>query len=304
MLWQGDDNMPEIMQYKAFVEAAKTGSLTAAANAMSYSQPGVSRLIHMLEKECGFPLFYRSKQGVVLSENGRHIFDLCQDILMRQNALENTIQQINGAVIGTLRIGSYLSVLTNWMPEILRKLAEDYPQLKIQLTEGNREAQLELLEDNAIDIAILSSSAPGSYEFIPLYKDPAVVVLPRGHDLCTKEMISNIDLLDYPLLAPPEPHTEVLKNVMGELFVQTKRIYTVKSDHTVIKMVESGLGIGVVGRMVVRHSDDVEIRRLEKPYFRRIGLVIPKWRTSSPALKVFVRTICNLYQQEEFKERR
>ncbi len=290
--------MPEIMQYRAFVEAAKTGSLTAAAGNLNYTQPGISRLIRLLEKGCGFPLLYRSKKGVTLSENGRHIFDLCQDILNRQDALENTILQISGTVIGTLRIGSYLSVLTNWMPEILRKLAEDYPQLMIQLTEGNREAQLDQLQDNAIDIGILSSSAPESYIFIPLYMDPAVVVLPRGHALCAKEKITKTDLLGFPMLAPPEPHTEVLKNVMGELFAQTKRIYTVKSDHTVIRMVESGLGIGVVGRLVVRNSDAVEIRQLARPYSRRIGLVIPKWRAISPAMKVFISTVCKLYQQE------
>ncbi|MBQ6293074.1 MAG: LysR family transcriptional regulator [Lachnospiraceae bacterium] len=290
--------MPEIMQYKAFVEAAKTGSLTAAANVMSYSQPGVSRLIHLLEKECGFPLLYRSKQGVTLSENGRQIYTLCQDILNSQNSLLSTIQQISGVVTGTLRIGSYLSVLSNWMPLILRKLSEEYPQLEILLTEGNRESQLDLLENNDIDIGILSSSAPGSYSFIPLYMDPAVVVLPREHELCAKEKISNSDIISSTVLAQPDNHSEVLKNVLGEQYPQAKRRYLVKSDYTVIRLVESGLGIGVVGRMVVRSSDEVEIRPLEQAYYRRIGMAVPKWKPISPALKVFIRTVCDLYQQD------
>ena len=296
--------MEEFTKYRAFVEAARTGSITAAALSLGYTQPGISHLISNLEKSCGFPLFYRSRQGVVLTEAGTRIFEICQDILSRQSELEDTVSQINGAISGTLRVGSYLSILTQWGSDIIEKMAELYPALQIRFSEGNRDVQLQLLRNNEIDVGILSSSAPEEFDFLPIHKDPIVAILPPGHELCSKDVLSTDDLLRSAMFIQSEGSMEVQRRILGEQYVAAKGNVTTRSDQAQIRLVESGMGIGVVGKMVVHQNDRVVIRRLNKSYARTIGLAVPSWKPVTPALRELIKLICTTYQDTCFRNAR
>lgn len=293
--------MEDFMKYRAFVEAARTGSITAAALSLGYTQPGISHMISYLEKSYGFPLLYRSKQGVVLTEAGARIFEICQDLLARQSELADTVSQINGAISGTLRVGSYLSILTHWGNDIIEKMEELYPALQIHFSEGNRDVQLNLLRNNEIDVGIMSSSAPEEFDFLPIHKDPIVVILPPGHELCSQEVLSTDDLLHSAMFIQSEGSMEALRRILGEQFVAAKGNVTTRSDQAQIRLVESGMGIGVVGKMVVNQNDDVAIRRLNKTYARTIGLAIPSWKPVTPALRELIKLICTTYQDTNFR---
>lgn len=289
------------MKYRAFVEAAKSGSLTAAAVSLNYTQPGISHMISSLEQEFGFQLLYRSKSGVSLTEAGKTIFMICQELLERQDTLENTVKQINGTIGGTLRIGSYLSVMMQWMPDLIKEISRRFPELELQLYEGSREEQIQMLKSNEVDVGILSSSAPEGCDFIPVHKDPAVVILPPGHPLCEKSAISTDDLLRYPVLCQPGHSSEVLKGVFGMQYATIKGKLLTRSDQALLRLVKSGVGVGVVGRLVVRETDSVEIRKLSKPYERTVGLVVPQRKAITPALYEFIKVVCEKYQDPEFR---
>ena len=288
------------MKYRAFVEAARAGSLTAAAVSLNYTQPGISHMISSLEQEFGFQLLYRSKSGVSLTESGKTVFLICQDILDRQDTLENTVKQINGTIGGTLRIGSYLSVMMQWMPDIIKEVSRRFPELELQLYEGSREEQIQMLRHNEVDVGMLSSSAPEGCDFIPIHRDPAVAILPPRHPLCEKEVISVDDLLHHSVLCQPGHSSEVLKGVFGMQYATIKRNLLTRSDQALLRLVKSGVGIGVVGRLVVRETDSVEIRAISKNYERTVGIAVPQWKPITPALYEFIKVVCEKYQDPEF----
>lgn len=293
--------MEDFMKYRAFVEAARTGSISAAALSLGYTQPGISHMISYLEKSYGFPLLYRSKQGVVLTEAGARIFEICRELIDKQNELTDTVSQINGAISGTLRVGSYLSILTHWGNDIIDRMTELYPALQIHFSEGNKDVQLNLLRNNEIDVGILSSSAPEEFDFLPIHRDPIVVILPLGHELCRQEILSTDDLLHSAMFIQSEGSMEALKRILGEQFVAAKGNVTTRSDQAQIRLVESGMGIGVVGEMVVSANDRVAVRRLNKSHARTIGLAIPSWKPVTPALRELIKLICTIYQDENFR---
>lgn len=289
-----------ILKYRAFVEAAASGSLTTAANALNYTQPGISHMISSLENEYGFPLFYRSKQGVTLTEQGRRLYELCQQLLQVEEEISNTVSQFNGAVTGRIRIGSYLSTMTAWIPDAAALLAKRYPQLEMSLIGCEPDDQVALLKNNVIDIGVGSSVVPPGCDFIPLIVDPAVVVLPHGHELLQKDVIMPSDILSYPLILQNDRGAEELRNVFGAQYASLKKKYTVKFDPALICLVARGMGIGVTSQLLVNSTYDVEVRFFDKPYARTMGLVIPKWKPITPAVQCFIQVMCELYQEEQF----
>lgn len=294
--------MEDFIKYRAFIEAARSGSITSAALLLDYTQPGISHMIHKLEKDFGFPLLYRSKQGVVLTEGGERIFKICSELLEKENELQAAVGQINGTISGTLQIGSYLSVLTQWGPHMIEAIGQAHPQLHLQFFEGNADVQLQLLRSNAIDIGIFSSSAPEDFQFIPIHNDPIVAIIPFGHPLCQKDTLSADDLCRSNMLIQSEGSVQALTRILGEQYASAKSSIITKNDQAQLRLVESGLGIGIVGKMTVSHTTPVCIKNLDKPYARTIGLAVPCWRPITPVLREFVQWVCNTYQDESFRD--
>lgn len=288
--------MDNLIKYKAFVEAAKRGSITAAAEFLQYTQPGISRMIRALEEEWDVRLLERSKKGIVLTDEGTRLYGHCLQLIEDQNRLDQAIAQIKGAIVGTIRIGAYFSVLMNWIPDILDIMGRQHPILEYQMFEGNAEEQISMLRNNTIDIGFLSSSAPDDFTFIPLYRDPIVVIMPQDHPLAAYERIKPSDIAKYPFLIKPEHAMGTLKDLLLSQASLIQSNYSVKNDNALLGLVNRGMGIGVVGEMVTRSGLPVEYRHFDGDYYRTIGLAVPNWKPVTPALQSFIDTVCSRYQ--------
>lgn len=293
--------MDDLIRYRAFVEAINRKSITAAAEAMGYTQPGISRMLRSLEEEWGIKLLERGKKGVVATDAARRIYPHCVSVLKTQKSLEQTLQQIKCTVVSTIRIGGYFSVLMSWIPDLLDLLHRTYPGLEFQIFEGNAEEQIQMMRDNLIDVAFLSSSAPKNYKFIPLYRDPIVAIMPSGHPLTALSKIKTADLTHYPFLIKPEHAYGALKEMLADHPNMVDSGFSVKTDNALLGLVKKGMGIGVVGEMVAKAGTQVEYRHFDPPYYRTIGLAIPAWKPLTPALQTFITETCRLYQSAEFE---
>ena len=101
-----------ILKYSAFLKAVEYGSLTKAAEALVYTQPGISHMISSLEKEMGFPLLIRGKDGVFPTENAKPLIYYMQQIVSADETLKEISCKIRGIEIGSLRVGAfYLSLI-------------------------------------------------------------------------------------------------------------------------------------------------------------------------------------------------
>jgi len=289
------------IKYRALVETVRKGSLTAAAESLGYTQPGISRMIRSLEEEWGIRLLERQRTGIVPTEDGKRLFSLCQELLDKQKQIDDTIAQIKGSVAGTVRIGGYYSVLMNWIPEILERLRSSCPKLDFQIFEGNAEEQIEMLRSSEIDIGFLSSSAPDDFTFLPLYRDPIVVVMPPDHPLTAFDVIEPEQLGAYPFLIKPEHSFGMLKNLLLRYPSRMESHYSVKTDNALIGLVNKGLGIGVVGEMVTRSGAKVTFRPLQGDFFRTIGMAVPNWKPVSPALRHFISEVQAMEQCNKIK---
>ena len=127
-----------ITKYQIFVKVAELGSLTRAAEALGYTQPAVSHSISSLESRFGFPLFYRSRDACRLTENGERLLDACREILRGEEEIEATVHALNGVLTGSIRVGSLRSMLTEFVPRVIYRFSQAYPQIGLTRDKKSR----------------------------------------------------------------------------------------------------------------------------------------------------------------------
>ncbi len=277
-------------KYEIFLKTAEIGNITRTAEALHYTQAGISHAIAALEKETGFPLFIRSSSGVSLTEDGRRLLGAVQGLVNEQNNLQQTINDINGITSGTLRIGTFSSVATHWMPEIIKEFQKKYPQITFDLRFGDYDEIADMILRGQIDCGFLTAPVREGIAFTPIYEDPMNVLLPQGHPLAAKKSISLDEVKREPLIMQMKGSDNDMQNILQ----QNKKKYTVKyvvnDDFAVMAMVKSGFGITVLPEMVwsnYKACDTLEIRPMEPEEYRTIGIAaLPQEETSALA-KVF-----------------
>lgn len=110
-----------IQKYMAFVKTVECGSFTKAAEQLSYSQSGISRMINDLEKEWKVVLLERSKSGVKLTSSGMKLLPYAERVCREYEKLQLEVDELQGLKSGLIRIGTFSSVATHWLPNIIKE---------------------------------------------------------------------------------------------------------------------------------------------------------------------------------------
>jgi DNA-binding transcriptional LysR family regulator len=108
-----------IQKYMAFVKAVEYGSFTKAAQSLNYTQSGISRMINDLEKEWGVFLFERGRAGINLTSDGFKLLPQLKRICNEHEILMAQIEDLHDIQSGIIRIGTFSSVATHWLPNMI-----------------------------------------------------------------------------------------------------------------------------------------------------------------------------------------
>ncbi len=286
----------QLNQYRVFIEVVERHSFTAAARFLNYTQPGVSNIIAGMEKECGFPLFTRSKNGVRLTDQGEKVYELCQKILKAEDQLNTLISDYQGDVVGRIHIGSYYSIADSFLPLIIANLHRQFPKLEYSVHNFETGSDIALLRQGILDVGFSIEGKQLNCDFIPLFRDPSVAILPKGHPLAQKEVLSREDILEYELLRQENQYATELQMLFGNSFTELKSSCLFNYDPFMIRLVEEGYGIGVTSKLLVRPGYNVEVRPFVPSVYRVIGLVVPTWKPITAPVKYFIREACTSMQ--------
>ena len=122
-----------VLKYMAFIKTVECGSFTKAAELLSYSQSGISRMINDLENEWGVTLLIRSRSGIQLTADGTSLLPFARSVCEEYRKLRMQIDDLNGLHKGLIRIGTFSSVATHWLPKIIKSFRADYPNIEYEL---------------------------------------------------------------------------------------------------------------------------------------------------------------------------
>ena len=279
----------ETSRYKAFAAAAETGSFSRAAERLNYSPSGVSQLVSALEADLGLSLLRRTRRGVSLSREGEALLPAVLALLQQEERICQLSSELNGLMTGELRIASYSSISSHWLPKIIKEYRSDHPNVKIHLMEGIREEILQWLGDSRADIAFLSAVDNCGYDWIPLADDPMIAVLPKDHP-CANDDVYTLSLCDGERFIMPAlgKDSDVI-----ELFCRTGLdpdiAFSTFEAFATFALIENGLGMTITNHLITEgFQADVVKLPLDPPQHISFGIMFPDKDTLSPAARTFI----------------
>ncbi len=278
-----------IQKYIAFAETIKHGSFTKAAEHLNYSQSGISRMIADLEKEWNITLLERNKSGIKPTSDGLKLLPYIQNICSDFENLKTEIDQLSGLESGLIRIGTFSSVATHWLPNIIKEFQKDYPNIDYELLLGDYTEIEDWIHTGRVDCGFLRLPTNNTFKTIFLKEDKLMVILPENHPLKDCEKIPVSALCDEPFLllekGAKSEVTEIFEN--NNLTPDIK--FTTWDDYAIMSMVESGLGISILPELILKQIPyKIITKELDIPAYRNIGLAFRNEKSSPLAVKKFV----------------
>ena len=278
-----------IQKYLAFVKTVECGSFTRAAGVLNYSQSGISRMIGDLEREWQVTLLERGKSGVRLTSEGTRLLPYAKRVCSEYEKLQAEVDEINGLKSGLIRIGTFSSVATHWLPNIIREFQKEYPGIDYELILGDYTEIETWIEEGRVDCGFLRLPARKELEAVFLEQDRLLVVLPEGHPLAALEKIPVSALCGEPFMLLEKGAKAEVSEIFERSGLSPRVHFTTWDDYAIMSMVESGLGISILPELILKRIPyRVVARELEIPAYRNIGLAWKEKKGTSPMLKRFM----------------
>ncbi len=278
-----------LQKYLSFVKTVEYGSFTKAAEILNYTQSGISRMIADLEKEWGVTLLERSKNGVKPTSDGVKLLPYAQNLCIDFDKLKMQVDELNGLQSGLIRIGTFSSVATHWLPNIIKEFQKDYPNIDYELLLGDYTEIEEWIHTGRVDCGFLRLPTHPEFETIFLQKDKLMAIIPENHSLkdCNKFPVTALCNEPFMLLE------KGAKAEISEIFERNNLTPNVKfttwDDYAVMSMVESGLGIAILPELILKRVPyRIIAKELDVPAYRNIGLALRDKKTASLAVKRFI----------------
>lgn len=191
-----------LRQLLYFVAAGETKSVKLAAERLNISQPSISTAIAQIEEEFDLQLFVRHHaQGLSLTPAGERFLQAAKTLLDQTEELHNVADEVAGSISGPLTIGSFRTYAPLIISEVCKGFLDQYPRVKLHVSEGDEALLITRLRKAEISIAITySQNIPEDVEFEPLAELPTYALLPAGHPLATKGPVKLSALAELPFI--------------------------------------------------------------------------------------------------------
>lgn len=258
-----------------FVTVADQGSMAAAARRLNITPAAVAQQLHTLERELGAPLFARAGRTVSITEAGARILD-------RARALLHDVDDLGAVAIddgsaGELRLGAGTNALTGVLPDILARMVERFPRIKVFIKPGYSPELYRAVETGELDAAVVLQAPyplPKTCEWELLREEPLVVLAPRAlagrdpHELLRTQPLIRFDRQQW-------------GGRLAEQYLQRAGIVPVErfelnALNAIAVMVDRGLGVSLVPDWARPWPEGLKLACLPLPLPsepRRMGVV-------------------------------
>lgn len=275
-----------IQKHLAFVETVERGSFTDAAKALDYSQSGISRMINDLETEWNISLLERGRSGVRLTSDGRKVLPYVKRVCNEYQKLLTQIDELQGLQSGLIRIGTFSSVATHWLPNIIKAFQKEYPNVDFELLLGDYTEIERWILEGRVDCGFLRLPTKPELETISLEQDRLLVILPEDHALANCERFPLNALCNDPFMLLEKGAKADISPIFERANIAPTIRFTTWDDYAIMAMVESGLGISILPELILQRIPyRLVAKELQVPAYRKIGLAMKDKKSASLAVK-------------------
>jgi DNA-binding transcriptional LysR family regulator len=243
-------------QIEAFVQVSKHQSFSRAAEVLQLTQPSITARIQALERELGEELFERSGRGVKLTDGGHVFLPYSEKILQTLQEARDAVEDVRNVQLGSLRLGSALTLSTYTLPKMLRDFCHQYPGVDVIVRTGRSEQVLNMLLADEVQVALVRAVNHPELKCVQLYDDDIVLVAYPSHPFAAsgratiaEAAVEPIVLFDrgssyYGLINSFFRQAGVIPNVAMEL----------DSLEATKRMVEEGMGVALVPLLTIERE--------------------------------------------------
>jgi LysR family transcriptional regulator, cys regulon transcriptional activator len=251
----------KLHQLRYLAAVAQSGlNITAAAQKLHTSQPGVSKQIKLLEDELGFQIFIREGRNLTrITPAGQQVIDRALHILQEAQSIRQLSTELRDEGRGSLSIGTTHTQARYVLPDVIQAFLKRYPQVVLNLHQGTSEQIAEMVAGDRIDCAIATGSEQlfADLTLLPCYRWHRTVIVPRSHPLASAGRLSFKALAAYPLITYTFSFTgpSSLHQAFAKAGLVPNVAITARDADVIETYVRLGLGVGIVAHMAIDEND-------------------------------------------------
>lgn len=198
-----------LRQLKYFIEVARCENITTAAEVLHVSQPAISSSLSVLENHLGVQLLIRHKaKGVKLTPAARQFINAARNLLTHAEELDAEARNLAVSLRGSLTLGCFDTIAPFYLPQLLTRFRERYPNVEVHLCEGSIDSLIDELLSGRCDIALLYDiDLPDTVEAETLAQLPPYVLVSSDHKLARRRSVTLSDTVADPMILLDLPHS-------------------------------------------------------------------------------------------------
>ncbi|MAK59662.1 MAG: LysR family transcriptional regulator [Ponticaulis sp.] len=278
--------LPSLRQLQFLDALAREGSFSRAAESMHVTQPTLSTAIRELEGILDVQLVEREARGATLTATGQEVVNRARALLSDAEDLVLAAKGASEPLFGTFRLGAIPTIAPFVLPRVLKHLKSNYPNLTLYLREEQTARLLDDLRARRLDAALIALPYEAvGIETVSVFEDEFLLAAPKGHPLGKEGRLKPEDLAPHDVLLLEDGHClrDHALSVCKMPSVRDGGEVSATSLHTLIQMVDGGLGVSLIPRIAadsgLGNGLEVSIRPFSPPAIgRSIGVA---WRSGS-----------------------
>ncbi len=254
----------DLTDLQLIVNIGDASSLTRGAEKSHLSLPAASNRVKNLEEHFGTRLFNRNSQGVTLTPSGEAFLRHARKVLRQIEQLRGDIHEYSRGIKGQIRMVANTTAMNEFMPNVLSRYLASHPDVTVDLRERLSYMVAKAVADGTADIGIVAGSpAAANLQYLPYRRDRLVLVTPEAHALAERKEVSFNETLGYEYVGLSEWSAihAFLIQAADNLGYPFRFRVEVGSFDAVCRMIEAGVGVGVVPeRAARRYTKSMRIR--------------------------------------------
>ena len=243
-------------------------NVSATAQSLFTSQPGISKQIRLLEDELGVEIFTRSGKHLTrITPAGEVILRTSGEILRKTESIKQVAQEFSNERKGSLSLATTHTQARYALPPVIKEFINQYPEVSLHMHQGTPMQISEMAADGTVDFAIATEAMDLFSDLImlPCYQWNRCIVVPKGHPLTQLSELTLEDVAQHPLVTYVFGFTG--RSKLDEAFISrglAPRVVFTAADADVIKTyVRLGLGIGIIASMAYDETQDADLVALD-----------------------------------------
>ncbi len=256
----------QLVQVEGFLEVARRGSVSRAAEALFITQPTLTARLHALERELGASLFLRTPHGMRLTDAGRAWIPFAERALRALVDGRDALQQVLSASAGHLMIAAAPAVSTYVLPELLEQFVAVHPRVEVSVRTGHSEDVVDLVLRDEVQIGLGRSIRHPDLELRPFHTEELVLVCAPDHPFSKRPSVPMADVARQKLIMfdRASSYYEITQGAFLSAGVKLRGLMELDSIEAAKKMVERGLGVALLPSSAVAREVAAKTLRVVK----------------------------------------